>query len=379
MKEMYKAFIKKLFGAKYERLKKTLLAYMIVFWGLHAADLQIQIAPTTLYLAVSTLTAGVMWQALSSCDNSANMKNLFMLPFGERSFTFAYVSALGAYTVFTKTVGLLAAALAVSSWNGMEIFGSILCTVNAVLMTACVYAKKRNRKVCLIWIGIVMAAIFLLRGMPVFFPALTGNIVLAVLLLSGVDAYSFYLPEGRGGRTVKSSRRYSVWRYLLRYLTAHKNYLTNTIALWGIACVLPLFLGTLKSLSAVPIGFAILSLNTPLCILLSCDPALEQAVRFLPKQKKTFLIPYCSFLFLCNMAADMIFLCSWQIQIGGVTIVMILAAVFFALLSAAGSVLLEWFYPIRNWKIESDLWHHPRKYIVPAALFLLAGIVGMVL
>lgn len=41
------------------------------------------------------------------------------------------------------------------------------------------------------------------------------------------------------------------------------------------------------------------------------------------------------------------------------------------------SVLLEWFYPVRNWQIESDLWRHPRKYIVPAILLLLAGAVGI--
>lgn len=50
-------------------------------------------------------------------------------------------------------------------------------------------------------------------------------------------------------------------------------------------------------------------------------------------------------------------------------------AVFFALQSAVLSVLLEWFYPIRNWKIESDLWHHPRKYVVPV-IMLLAGAVS---
>ena len=142
--------------------------------------------------------------------------------------------------------------------------------------------------------------------------------------------------------------------------------------------MLPFFLGALESQSVVPVGGAVLSLNTPLCILLSCDPALERAVRFLPGQKKAFLIPYGLFLFLCNMAVDVIFLCSWQIQMGGITVVMVLEAVCFALLSAAGSVLLEWFYPIRNWKIESDLWHHPRKYVVPAAMLLLAGVVGMV-
>lgn len=73
----------------------------------------------------------------------------------------------------------------------------------------------------------------------------------------------------------------------------------------------------------------------------------------------------------------MLFLCSWQIQNGGVTVLMILTAVFFAMQSAVGSVLLEWFCPVREWKIESDLWHHPRKYIVPVVMFFLAGAAGM--
>lgn len=78
------------------------------------------------------------------------------------------------------------------------------------------------------------------------------------------------------------------------------------------------------------------------------------------------------------MTADIIFLCSWQLQNSGVTVLMILTAVFFALQSAILSVLLEWFYPVRNWKIESDLWHHPRKYVVPVMMLLVAGAVGTV-
>ena len=100
---------------------------------------------------------------------------------------------------------------------------------------------------------------------------------------------------------------------------------------------------------------------------------LEQAVRFLPGQRRCFCIPYCLFIFSCNMAADVLFLLSWQIQNGGVTALTIAGAVFFALQSAVLSVLLEWFYPIRGWKIESDLWHHPRKYVVPVVMLLLAG------
>ncbi len=165
----------------------------------------------------------------------------------------------------------------------------------------------------------------------------------------------------------------SLWRHFFRYLGCHKNYLINTAVMWCVAIVMPYFLRDMAGLSVVPVGFAILSLNTPICILLSCDRDLEQAVRFLPGQKQRFCIPYCLFIFSCNMAADVIFLLSWQIQNGGVTVLMIAGAVFFALQSAVLSVLLEWFYPIRGWKIESDLWHHPRKYVVPVVMLLLAG------
>ena len=158
-----------------------------------------------------------------------------------------------------------------------------------------------------------------------------------------------------------------MWRYLFRYLTAYKNYLVNTATMWGVACVLPVLLGQMEARFVLSIGFVILSLNTPICILLSCDSALERAVRFLLGQGMAFCIPYCLFLFGRNLAAGIVFLCSWQLQIGGIVPLHALIAAAFALLSAAGSVLLEWCCPIRGWKIESDLWCHPRKYVVPAS------------
>jgi len=41
-------------------------------------------------------------------------------------------------------------------------------------------------------------------------------------------------------------------------------------------------------------------------------------------------------------------------------------------------VAMEWFFPLQNWKLESDLYHHPRKYIVPGIMILLAGIVMVI-
>ncbi len=337
MKMSFDVTAKKLFGVKYERLIRTLFLELVVFWGLHISGLRVEISPFILYLMTGAFSAGVMWQALSAGDNRANMENMFMLPFEGRTLVFSYVAALGAYTLLTKTAGLLVVVWAVSEWSWAEIFGSILCALAAIVIVSCLYPLRLGR----------------------------------------MDAYAFYAQPTSHRRRVKVCRRSSVRRYLFRYLMAHKNYLVNTAAMWGVACVLPVLLGQMEARFVLPIGFAILSLNTPICILLSCDPALERAVRFLPGQGKTFCVPYCLFIFGCNLAADLIFLCSWQIQLGGIGPLHALTAAAFALLSATGSVLLEWYCPIRGWKIESDLWHHPRKYVVPAVMLLLAGLVSM--
>lgn len=395
---------KKVLGADYERLKKSVLIWAIVYWGLRIAEVQVEIAPFILYLMAGSFTAGVMWLTLSAKDNRANRMNLYMMPFEGKRLNAAYVSALGLYAFATKTLGLLCVVWAVSDRSAARILGSVLCAVNAVWMSACVYAWSKSKRFGLlrgcIWCGGVLVVLLAMgqeggRSLAVQsadlllqtditracglvqsagFMALVGNMAWAIRMTLRADAYAFYRIDDDPSRRKSAGRGAAsglVWRYLLRYMTSHRNYLLNTVILWGVACVLPVFLGRSLFLSA---GFAIASMNTPICILLSCDPALEQAVRFLPGQRRAFFLPYGIFLFLCNMTAETVYLCSRQILLGGVSGRDVLTAVCFALLGAAGSALLEWHCPVRGWKTESDLWHHPRKYIVPGLLLLLAAV-----
>ena len=373
MKMTGKAFAKKLFGAKYERLSRTLLIDVIIFWGLYIAGFQVQIAASVRILMISTFTAGVMWQALSSKDNAVELKHMLMLPHQPQEFVFSYVSALGGYTVLTKTGLLLAVLLAVSAWKPIEMIGMVISMLHAVLMAAAAYSLRKYWYAGGLWAVAIVSAILFCGSRTWFGLLLLANSLVAILILWKAEVYAFYQGESEKSYAIKQRKRGSLWRYFFRYLSCHRNYLVNTAVMWCVAIVMPYFLREIAGLSVVPVGFAILSLNTPICILLSCDRDLEQAVRFLPGQKRRFCIPYCLFIFSCNMAADVIFLLSWQIQNSGITVLMIAGAVFFALQSAVLSVLLEWFYPIRGWKIESDLWHHPRKYVVPVAMLLLAG------
>ncbi len=373
MKMTGKAFAKKLFGARYERLPRTLLMDVIIFWGLYIAGFQVQIAASVRILMLSAFTAGVMWQAFSSRDNAVELKHMLMLPGHGREFVFSYVAALGGYTILTKTGLLLAVLLAVSAWKPIELAGMAISMLHAVLMAAAAYSQRKYWHAGGLWGVAIVSAILFLGSRSWFGLLLLANSLVSILILWKAEVYAFYQGESEKSHAIKQRKRGSLWRYFFRYLSCHKNYLVNTAVMWCVAIVMPYFLREMAGLSVVPVGFAILSLNTPICILLSCDRDLEQAVRFLPGQKRRFCIPYCLFIFSCNMVADAIFLCSWQIQNGGINVLMIAGAIFFALQSAVLSVLLEWFYPIRGWKIESDLWHHPRKYVVPVVMLLLAG------
>ncbi len=422
---------RQLLGAKYERAIKSLGTCVILFLAIRAAEFKITVSPHILFLTAAAFSAGIMWQALTSPGNADRMTGLFMLPFSNREMAFSVVLGFTGYTLITKTFSVLALFLAVCRWNWTQAAVSLLCACNGCFMAAAWYlmtgkqnptgnygsaqkpdtfqdcgsarnpdtaqdcgsAQKPDTAqdcaaagkyfplpLAVLWGAAILLSTFLVQSMAVFALIVLASLCLSLRLLAVADAYVFYrpLPAKRLTRhTGAGMKPGSIFLYLLRYLATNRSYLWNTAGLCVIAGVLPLLLGQFTDLKVMPLGFAILSLNTPVCTLLSCDPGLEQAVRVLPGQARHFCTRYCAFLSAVNMSLNSIYLLSWRLQLGNVGNADILTAFLFALTSAVLSVLLEWFYPVRNWKIETDLWHHPRKYIVPAVMMLLAGLISI--
>lgn len=375
-----KALSKQLFGAKYEGVMKSFVTCLIMFTAVRTAEIRMEIAPSVLFLTASALSAGIMWEVLHSSGNEDYMVGLFMLPFANRRMTFSVVLAFTGYTLVTKTFPVLALFFAVHEWSALQIIVALLCACNGCFTAAAWYTMTRKRKLIpfvAFWCGGMLLSIFLVWEIWVFALIVLASLLFSFLSLLTADAYVFYRPVSAKLLIRRTKRTGSMLLYLLRYLITNKNYLLNTAILCVVGGVLPMILGQAEGLNAMPLGFAILCLNTPICILLSCDPGLEQAVRILPGQAGRFCTRYIFFIFSVNMAVYSVYLMNWQIQHGGVDGMEIMAAVLIALQSGILSVLLEWFHPIRNWKIETDLWHHPRKYVVPFIIVLIAGAIGM--
>ena len=373
-----KALSKQFFGAKYQSAGKSLLAAVILFIAIDAAEFQMEIAPFILYLTSTFFTGGVMWQMLTGKRHIEDMQGMFMLPFDNRGFVFSYVMVLGAHTLITKTLPIWALFFAAASWYPWEIAIAVFCGCMACAVTAAGYRMCRKGLIVLpvLWAAGILAVILLVRQDAVVLTAGAVSILTAVLYLAFADAYDFYSASASKRAVQHTGHSGSVFVYLTRYLLANKSYLINTVGLCAIACFLPLLFGEFQGLNLFPIGLAILCLNTPICTLLSCDPDLEQAIRVLPGQAGRFCRRYCLFIFIVNGIVAGIYPGSWQIIHGRIGLAYVGTGLLFALQSAILSVILEWKHPIRGWKTESDLWHHPRKYLVPLIMLLVAAFVG---
>lgn len=378
MRMMFESFARRMLGIRYGRVFREGAVCALLFWALRSTGYRIRIASEVLYIMSMLCAAGVMWRTVSSAENAGHLDGLLMMPFHRQKLVFACVGACGIYTLFTAVMPLTAVLAAVAVQGPAEWALSCLCAGNGIAMAAAVWLYRRHKALMMCWGSLLTIGLFCLETDLLWcLPA--GNLLMVFLLLAEADAYELRPYAEKGKARKKGSGKYAVFRYFARYLTAHKNYLANTGMLAAVAVVLPQFFQGMDRQFVLPIGFAVLSLNTPLGILLSCDPSLEQAVRTLPGQIRGFFAPYGVFVFLCNGALDLVFLGSWQICGNPAVPADYGMAVLFCALGAAGTVFMEYFFPIRGWKTENDLWRHPRKYVVPAALLLAAGIVSEII
>ncbi len=382
---LFDAFARKLFGARCRKLLQSLLICFMVFAGIGSAEYHLPIAPSVLFLMSAVFTGGVMWQALNASDTAGYIRNMVMMPFDNKSFAAAYIGTLAIHTIVTKTLLLWAVVFAVCKFDAVTIAGAVLSAVCGVGIISCIYAFRKVRVLCIAWAAGLIACIFFFAGNSILMAVIFAvNALIAAALLMKADGYLFYdlacECEAHSFK-VRSHKNNLVWVYLMRYIRSHKNYMFNSLITWGFAAVIPWFLGAILQDSDIMgfflyIGYGLVVINTPLCILVSCDRDLGRGIDCLPEGGRRFFIPYAGFLFASTCISYAFYLVSWTIKFGGTGVFHIVLAVVLAAVSAILSVTLEKFFPLTKWTIESELWHHPRKYVVPGAIIIISALIG---
>ncbi|MDO5401067.1 MAG: hypothetical protein Q4F17_08820 [Eubacteriales bacterium] len=348
MKASLKAVLRQLLGPGYGQAGKSLLTCGILFCSLYFAEIRLKTAPIVVYLTSFALSGAALWQSLQAAGRGELVRGLLLLPGNGRRLPLTLALAFGTHTLLTRTAPVWAVLAAVSPRPPLEMAAALLWGIHGCLAAAGAWALAREKRGMLSWLAAL---------------SIPGA---AVWYLLHMDPYRL-LAEGPASRA-RRLRAAGVAGYLLRYLLDNKGCLVNTLAMAGAGCVLPALLGR----GLLALGLAMVTMNTPLSVLISRDRDLELALGTLPGRGRRFCRGYWLGLSGVNLAVSSVYLLSFQVQIGGVAGREALLAVLFALQSALLSVRLEWKHPIRGWKTESDLWRHPRKYLTPVAMLLAA-------
>jgi hypothetical protein len=328
MTRILKANLKKFLGVKYERLSHTLVVWVVLFFVVRSLELSLAISPFVLWLATLVATVAGFGQLLNADDTIAGLQGQLMLPEKPFLFHLAFSLAAAIYVLLTKAGLLLVGYFALAGFDGWAALGFFVCFIGSGAITY-----------------------------PLAFRA-----------------------EKKGVRYhYIKNKSHSFVIYLIRYLLQNKPYLSNTLILWAFGGAFA-YLARASGVSAVlPLGLALMCLNTPLGILLSSDRALYQQIKLLPRQTASVFVPYALFVAVMNALGGAIYLTAWFWLVGSFDSAIIVLAVLLALLSGALTVFLEVKFPLLDWKLQSDLWQHPRKYLVPAVMVVLSLSIGMII
>ena len=389
--KVYSAIGKQLFGPKYKGVFNSIYISGILFFAFFASGMRMSIAPKVLYLTAFVFSGGIMWDNLTSRRNEELFQGLFALPFAPGRLKAALVLGFALCTFITRSLPVLALFYGVGEWRPIQVLFSILCPFFSCIQVAAwytmVHARIRGVKghsrldplgvLALLWACVSVSSILFAKSFWVTAAVLGIGLVPALLLLEKADPYVFYQNAPIRKRVRVAYRRGSLFRYFFRVLRLTPVYTRNTLFLGAFACLLPFLFHQMEGFSLLPLGFAVLSINTPVCTMLSADPDTEMGVRTLPGQLGQFLVRYALFIFVINLSLDGAYLLAWRVSGGEVTWMEGLLLVLFAGQSALFSAFLEWRYPLLHWRVETDLWHHPRKYLVPGVMILLAGVLAL--
>lgn len=372
MNNMFKVLSPKLFGKKYEKAIKSIIASIIIFFGMREIDYSITMSQKVLLFTNLFFSGTIMLQFFGSEDNARYLKGFFAMPFSDkRTFVLEYASAAGLYTLLTKSIFIFSLIFAFVEFSVCKAVLLASHFIFVCLGSMAVYACLRDKKILsLLLIAVGTAMCFVLpEGYTAAAVFAAADIILAAVLCM-TDPYRFmkYRSKNAGKKSSVHSNRFLVTKYILRYILSNKSYMISTLIIIAFISYLAKTMGDMNFKNSSILGMALMSVNTPLAIIVSSSRTLKKKLCSMPDKFRNFYLPYASVLFVFYIISYAILLGVLAVLGTKVTLLSIIAAVLFAVQASAVIIFLEDRYTLQKWSTESDLWHNPRKYVTPLLL-----------
>lgn len=368
---MFEVLSPKLFGRKINGILKCLIIASVIFIGIGESGYHIDISQNVMLVTNLFFSGTIIFQLLSSDDNAKYLKGYFAMPFERKSFHFGYAAVTGLYTLLTKTVFILATMAAVDSMTVRDIVLFLAEYVFVCLGAMTAFAYFRDRKyISFLIVACGAAMCFVLpENLLAHAAYAAADIILAAVLLL-TDPYRFIKSsKGRvkAGKSVGIAG-FPVLKYIFRYLISNKSYLISTLIMIAFCSYLSKTMESMAFKESAMVGMALLSVNTPLAVVVSSSRTLKKKLCSMPDRIRCFYIPYAAVLFVFYIIAYSLVILILGLTGTEITVRTITAALAFAVQAAAFTSFMEEKYTITKWRTESDIWHNPRKYILPVIL-----------
>lgn len=375
---MLKILSRKLFGKNFNKLFSSLLISVIIYFALSQLDHKVVVSSQVLIFINIFFSGTLMLQFLGSKNNGAYLKGFFAMPFNRKKFIVDYAIAMGLHVLVTKTLLIYAIIFAFTEIKLLEIIILLSVFIFVCLSSMIAYAFFKDKKIIsaiILLIGIAMC--FLLPESPMsIIVYLVVSAIYAVILFF-IDPYRFMVishsqNKHKPYKKVKGGNLL-VAKYIIRYITSNKSYLINPAIMFAFVSYMVYQMNEMGFNDGIIIGLALITFNTPLAIIVSSSKGLHKKLNSMPNKIKCFYIPYGVVIFTVNIIFSTLLIIVTSLIGSHINVKTIIAALIFPIQNAIGTVFLEYTYPILDWRVETDLWHNPRKYIIPLILILEAA------
>lgn len=373
---MIEVLSKKMLGERYSRAIKSVIIAFTVYIGLDSLEYKLNISTNVFLFSTFFFVVGVMIQALSSDDNAKYLKGFFSMPFEKNKVNTEYCTIMGMYILTARASLLFAVYFAFASPDVISVLMLILNFIFACLASMIIFAFLKTK----FWIS----AITFIAGVAVAFLVNTniyGIIIYAILTIAvifpvmHIDPYRFM--KNKTSKIKISSKTKSnhflIQKYLLRYIFSNKSFTINSLVLIVFGCFfVKMFENATETnaLDFLPIGLAMISINTPFAIVISSNKKLREKLEVMPNKMSSFCIPYTMTITVFYLVCYAVYILALYFLGVKADLTAIISAVVFAIESAVIVCFLENKFPITKWSVETDLWHNPRKYIIPIVLMI---------
>lgn len=383
---MYEILSRKLLGERYRSVIKSIIIAGILAGGLSGIDVKLNLAQSVLIITVIFMSGTIVIQTASSKDNAKCLKGLFAMPYDEKRTLFEYVAVIGLYTLFTKTIlilGLLFAFTRLTPYDGIKMF---LAFLYALFGGMCFYAYRKKIPVIsvILLIGAAAVSFLLPKGIFTYIGLAAADIIVVLLFMFckmddfRVDESSVKIRTVSEKNTGVKTPGFLMLRYLFRYLVVNKGIFINSLIIIAFAVFFSWNGEKSGFPMAVGMAMGLISIGSQISTVVSSNRHLKGKIESMPDKVRSFYAPYAVFLFCFFLVNYALFLTAYFIIKGEIILKAVILAPVFAAECAIGYAFLEDRFTLTNWKAEPDLYHHPRKYIVPAIILLEAALLFMI-